>query len=254
MSRRPFNVRSITCGVIVLMMAASTTLAARQDDKEKTARKPNTLTQRDTKQGFRLLFDGTSLEHFKGVSKDAVPEGAWLVQKGQIMSTPRDSRPEGVGGSIVTKKQYSDFTFRLDYKLDPSFEGNVNSGIKYFAYPGTELGLEYQLYDHDAKVSNLHALADLYDLLPAKERPAKPRGKWNRVKIVAKGNAVQHWLNNTKVLEFERGSEAFRAAVAKSKFKNRDKFGEAKQGCILLQDHGGGIAFRNIKIKITAPR
>jgi hypothetical protein len=254
MSTKPFSVRSITFLFIVLMVASNTTIAAKQGEKPRQSRKPNTLTERDTKQGFTLLFDGTSLDQFKGVSKDAVPEGCWVVQKGQIISTPRNSRPEGAGGSIVTRTQYSDFTFRLDYKLDPAFEGHVNSGIKYFAYPGTELGLEYQLYDHDAEVSGPHALADLYDLLPAKERPAKPRGKWNRVKIVAKGNSVQHWLNNTKVLEFERGSEPFRAAVAKSKFKDRDKFGEAKQGYILLQDHGGGIAFRNIKIKVTAAR
>jgi hypothetical protein len=251
MGTKRFNVRISTCLLVVLMVISSTTMAAKQDKKTKQTRKPNTLTERDTKQGFTLLFDGASLAHFKGASKDTVPEGCWLAKKGQIISTPRDSRPEGAGGSIVTRKQYSNFTFRFDYKLDPAFKGNVNSGIKYFAYPGTELGLEYQLYDHDAEVSDLHALADLYDLLPAKERSAKPRGKWNRAKIVAKGNTVQHWLNNKKVLEFERGSETFRAAVAKSKFKNRGRFGEAEQGHILLQDHGGGIAFRNLKIKTT---
>jgi hypothetical protein len=64
---------------------------------------------------------------------------------------------------------------------------------------------------------------------------------------------VQHWLNNKKVLEFQRGSEQFRAAVAKSKFKNRERFGEAGQGHILLQDHGGGIAFRNLRIRVPRP-
>ncbi len=140
---------------------------------------------------------------------------------------------------------------RCSNKLDPNFKGgHVNSGVKYFAYPKTELGLEYQIYDADAKVRSTGALADLYDILAAKERPAKPRGQWNTVRIVAKGNHVEHWISGKKVLEFERGSEKFRAAVAKSKFKNRDKFGEAKQGYILLQDHGGGIAFRNIRIKV----
>ncbi len=249
MSRERVNVRTMAILFALVIIASNVTIAAQRIKKARQVRKPNTLTQREVKQGFRLLFDGRSLEHFKGVSKDAVPEGCWLVQDGQVVCTPRTGRPKGAGGSIVTKTQYADFDFRFQYKLDPDFEGNVNSGIKYFAYPGTELGLEYQLYDHDKEIKGAHALADLYDLLPARERPAKPRGQWNRVKIVAKGNQVQHWLNNKKVLEFERGSEVFRAAVAKSKFKNRDKFGEAKEGHILLQDHGGGIAFRNIRIK-----
>lgn len=241
---------SRTLPLLILLAVAAGPAMAAQTAKRTTQRpKPNSLTPREAKSGFKLLFDGTSLEHFKGAGQDAVPEGCWIVKRGQIISPAKKDRPGNKGGSIVTKKQFASFDFRFQYKMDEDFEGNVNSGIKYFAYPGTELGLEYQLYDHDAEVSKLHALADLYDLLPATERPARPRGKWNRVRIVARGTTVQHWLNNKKVLEFERGSEAFRAAVAKSKFKNRDKFGEAPQGHILLQDHGGGIAFRNLRIK-----
>lgn len=253
MMKKRFNVQAAIFFAI-LMITSTATIGAEKAKRGAQRAKPNTLTKRQAEQGFKLLFDGKSLEHFKAVNKDVIPEGGWVVKKGQIICTPRDGRPEGVGGSIVTKEQYSDFDLRFQYKLDPEFKGNVNSGIKYFAYPGTELGLEFQLYDHDAEVSKRHALADLYDLLPATERPAKPRGQWNRVKIVAQGNTVQHWLNNKKVLEFERGSVAFRTAVANSKFKDRDKFGEAEQGHILLQDHGGGIAFRSIKIKATAPR
>jgi len=254
MSKARSHIRTITCFLAALMIFSGIAMAAKKTKKTRQPRKPNTLTQKETAQGFKLLFDGTSLEHFKGVSKDTIPQGAWLVEDDQIICAPPDSRAKGAKGSIVTRDQYSNFDLRFQYKLDPDFKGNVNSGIKYFAYPGTELGLEYQLYDHDAQVSGPHALADLYDLLPAKEISAKPRGQWNRVKIVAQGNTVQHWLNNKKVLGFERGSETFRAAVAKSKFKNQDKFGEATQGHILLQDHGGGIAFRNIKIKVTDPR
>ena len=220
---------------------------------KKTSQTENSdaLSQTVANQTFKLLFDGLSLENFKGARSDEIPAGSWLVQDGQLICTPRQSRPEGARGSIVTKEQYADFDLRFEYKLDTDFKGNVNSGIKYFAYPGTELGLEYQLYDHDKEVKGSHAVADLYDLLPAKAGHAKPRGQWNKVRIVAHGKQVEHWLNDEKVLDFERGSEQFRAAVAQSKFKNRDRFGEAERGHILLQDHGGGIAFRNIMIKVS---
>ena len=217
----------------------------------KPKQKPNTLTKQQIRQGWKLLFDGKTLNGFKGVTDDKVLNTCWKVEKGQIVCTDRDTRPDKLSGSIVTKDQYSSFTFRLDYKLDPAFKrGHVNSGIKYFAYPKTELGLEYQIYDADAEVRSKGALADLYDILPASGRLAKPRGQWNTVRIVSRGNHVEHFINGKKVLEFERGSEQFRAAVAQSKFKDRDKFGEAKQGYILLQDHGGGIAFRNIRIRV----
>ena len=251
MSKNRFNVHTVAVFFGVLIIASSGTVAAEKTKKTRQAAKPNTLRAREAKQGFKLLFDGKSLDKFRAANKDTPPAACWIVKDGQIVCTPRDSRPEGASGSIVTKEQYANFDLRFQYKLDTKFQGNVNSGVKYFAYPNTELGLEYQLYDHDAELKGPHALADLYDLLPAQERPAKPRGRWNRVRIVARGNSVQHWLNNKKVLEFERGSEQYRAAVAKSKFKNRDRFGEAKQGHILLQDHGGGIAFRNIKIKVS---
>lgn len=216
------------------------------------APKANTLTKKQVRQGWKLLFDGKTLDGFKGATEDKILDAAWKVVEGQIVSTDRDKRPDKVGGSIVTKDQYSSFDFRLDYKLDPDFKkGHVNSGIKYFAYPKTELGLEYQLFDADADVKGTGALAALYDILPVKDKPdARPRGQWNSVRIVARDNHVEHWLNGKKVLEFERGSKDFRAAVARSKFKNRDKFGEAKEGYILLQDHGGGIAFRNIRIRV----
>ena len=109
-------------GVIAVFLATLMTISvaegAAQNAKEKRqSALPNKLSQEEAKQGFTLLFDGKSLDNFKGAEKDEIPEGCWLVKDGQIICTPRASRHEGARGSIVTRKQYSNFDFRLEYKM-----------------------------------------------------------------------------------------------------------------------------------------
>ena len=94
----------------------------------------------------------------------------------------------------------------------------------------------------------------LYDLIPpAAEKPARPIGAWNTARIVARGTHVEHWLNGTRVLEYERGTDAFRALVQQSKYKNLPQFGEWRDGHVLLQEHGSEVSFRNVLIRRLPP-
>ncbi|MFC4220649.1 3-keto-disaccharide hydrolase [Flagellimonas marina] len=219
----------------------------------------NQLTINEVNTGWELLWDGKTTEGWRGARLDDFPDKGWVIEDGVLTVLSTGGEESAAGGDIVTTEQYGDFELKVDFRLT---EG-ANSGIKYYVNtdlnkgPGSSIGLEYQILDDavhpDAKLGNhegSRTLASLYDLIKADpNKPANPIGEWNTAHIVSKDNHVEHWLNGMKVLEYERGSDAYKKLVSESKNKVWPNFGEAATGPILLQDHGDRVSFKNIKIK-----
>lgn len=221
---------------------------------------PNALTDYEKKSGWRLLFDGATPKGWIGAHQKTFPDHGWKIDTGVLTVLAGTGEMSTNGGDIVTTGQYKAFDLSFDFRLSPG----ANSGVKYFVTLKEEhtgnagIGLEYQLLDDslhpDAKLGRNgdRTLASLYDLIPANKqrRFLRPIGEWNTGRIIVyPDNHVEHYLNGIKVLEYERGSEAFRALVAMSKYKIYPNFGEATEGHILLQDHGNQVSFRSIKIR-----
>jgi len=194
---------------------------------------------------WRILFDGKSLDAWRGYKSESVPAGWKIVNDTLSKDTPV--------ADIVSKDQFGDFELELEWKIGE--EGN--SGI---FYRGTEeynriywSAPEYQLLD-DIKASDnktrLTCAGAAYALYPSAEGHLKVVGEWNRTRIVARGAHVEHWLNGTKLVEYELWSPDWEAKVKASKFAVYPNFGRAKKGHIALQgDHAGTLAFRNIRIR-----
>lgn len=220
---------------------------------------PNTLTDFEKQNGWKLLFNGTSSAGWKGAYKDAFPATGWSIKDGLISVEPSSGHESTNGGDIVTLDQFSAFDLSFDFKVAPG----GNSGLKYFVTlsennKGSAIGLEYQVLDDklhpDAKAGRdgNRTMASLYDLIKAdkQDRFVHPPGQWNTGRVVVyPNNHVEHYLNGIKVLEYDRGSPAFRELVAMSKYKVWPNFGEAAKGRILLQDHGNAASFRSLKIR-----
>ena len=220
---------------------------------------PNDLSPYEKKNGWRLLFNGSNSDGWTGAYKNTFPDKGWKIENGLLSVLPSTGAESTNGGDIVTTEQFSAFDLSFDFMFSPG----ANSGVKYFVTlskgnTGSAIGLEYQVLDDklhpDAKLGRdgNRTLASLYDLIPAQkqERFVNPPGQWNRGRVVVyPDNRVEHYLNGIKVLEYVRGSQAYRDLVAISKYKVWPNFGEAPAGRILLQDHGNAVSFRSIKIR-----
>ena len=214
---------------------------------------PNNLSEAEKEQGFELLFDGKSVDQWKVAATGEPVKKGWEIINNELVANPANGTKGG--GGILTKKEYSSFELKFDFKLT---EG-ANNGIKYgIGNNGKEIGLEYQILDDekhpDAKqgVVGNRKLASLYDLIPSETEPrfVNKVGEWNQGRIVVfPDNTVQHWLNGRKVVEYKRGSAIYKALVARSKYAEFKDFGMAPKGPILLTDHQDEVFFRSIKIK-----
>lgn len=228
-------------------------------EQKKENEQDNQLSQDETDNGWKLLFDGKTSNGWRSARSEKFPEKGWAIENGVLSVLSSQGKESANGGDIISTEKYSAFDLTFSFKLD----SGGNSGLKYFVTlqektDGSAIGLEYQLLDDslhpDAKqgIAGNRTLASLYDLIKAEKqaRFINPPGQWNSGRVVVyPDNRVEHYLNGVKVLEYVRGSEEYRKLVANSKYKIWPNFGEAKEGHILLQDHGDAVSFKNIKIK-----
>ena len=197
------------------------------------------------------LFDGKTLKGWRGYRQTDPSGTRWLVENGTLTvpaATGEDTRGKL---DLITVDTFDQFELAFEWRVAPG----ANSGVKYFILEDRDaaIGHEYQIIDDDrhadAKVGPHRQTAAFYDVLPPANRTLKPVGEFNESRIIVSGRRVEHWLNGTRVLQYELASPALQQAIDKSKFKGIERFGKPQNGHILLQDHGDRVWYRNIRIR-----
>ena len=207
----------------------------------------NMLSESEKKEGWKLLFDGKTMDGWRAYK--GREQNGWKADKGELISIK-----EGVTkrSDIVTNEQYESFELKIDWKV----EKGANSGIIYHSLEthdaSYETGPEYQVIDDEGYIDKLEdwqkSGAD-YAMHPPSKITAKPVGQFNHTRIVVKGAHVEHWLNGVKVVGYEAWTPEWEKLRKEGKWKDYPDYGISKTGHIVLQDHGGGVSFKNIKIR-----
>lgn len=236
--------------LLSLLMVVSLSFAKKGGD--------NTLSKKEKKEGWVLLFDGKTTDEWRGYNKDGFPKG-WVIEDSAIKCNGSGRGEAGAkdGGDIITKQQYQNFELTLEWKIS---EGG-NSGIFILGQevegePIYMSSPEMQVLDNekhpDAKLgkNGNRQSGSLYDLIPATPQNAKPVGKWNKVVITVYKGTVIFNQNGENVAEFHLWTDEWKNMVKDSKFKDWPNFLDpATKGYIGLQDHGDDVWYKNIKIK-----
>ena len=205
---------------------------------------PPSLSDAEKQAGWKLLFDGVSTQGWRGLGTGGFPTQAWEVKDGCLHCLGGSSTVD-----LITADKHENFELTFEWMI-PKLNGN--SGVKYRVQEtkgkSAAFGCEYQcMYDPDA--TGKDATGSLYDVLPPVGKKLQPMGDFNQSRIIVQGNHVEHWLNGVKVLEFEFWNDAFKEAVAKSKFKTSATWAKDPKGYVALQDHHDEVFFRNIKLR-----
>jgi Domain of Unknown Function (DUF1080) len=210
----------------------------------------NTLSSEESAAGWKLLFDGNSLNGWRTYQNKK--SDSWSVQDGVLHCKGSETDKSDLRSDLITNDQFENFELSLDWKIAPK----GNSGLMYMVTEGSKAaymtGPEYQLIDDigfPEKLEDWQKTGANYAMEAAPEATPNAVGSWNNTRVIVNRGHVEHWLNGKKVVEYELWSDKWKADKAKGKWKDTPEYGMSKKGHIALQDHGSEAWFKNIKIK-----
>jgi hypothetical protein len=249
----------------------------------------NQLTPEEKAAGWKLLFDGRTLEAFRDPRAMTPAGDSWTVADGCIQATKRPRIRE----DLVTRESFGDFELAWEWKVEP----RGNSGVKYriqdfillvdsrrpkgvrfeqqvheaskerFARKDIQaadrteeyvVGFEYQMIDDqwhpDAKNGDTHTSGALYDMIAPSQLAARPAGEWNQSRLVVRGDRVEHWLNGVQVVKGTLADPAIAARIARRwsvapVVERALSLRERPRTPISLQNHNDVAWFRNLKVR-----
>lgn len=188
------------------------------------------------------LFDGGNVnEHWKRESGPG--EIGWAVE-GDTMTIVK-----GGGGSIVTKKNYSDFKMHLEFRT-PQMPANVTGQARANSGVYIQKRYELQILDSYGQEPKKNECASIYTRKAPDKNVCSMPERWQSYDIIF--HAAQYGgdtkVKNARITVWHNGE------LVHNDYEIPDKTGAGQKegpepGPIKLQDHGNAVSFRNIWIE-----
>ena len=192
------------------------------------------------------LFDGKTLDGWvaEGASTYTL-EGktlpVWTASDGTILCSGK-----GFGFLRYDRKEFADFTYHVEFRMAPKC--NSGLGVRTTVFDPKQSratrpsfhSYEIQLIDDAGKAPDVHSSGSLYRYVAPSESALNPAGEWNTIEVTCDGPRIKVVLNGKSVVDVDQTS------IPAIKDKPR-------KGYVCLQNHGGTIAFRNIKVVEIGP-
>jgi len=248
------NLLKIFLGIMTFVLVCSAKSSTRDPmalyaEIDKNAQ-PNTVTVKEKKNGWQLLFDGKTTQGWHGYNMKVFPD-CWKIDNGTFTMNSTGSHEDQ---DIITNEIYRNFALSVDYKLTKA----ANSGVIFqvaedpkYKFP-YETGPEFQVIDHENwpdKLQDWQMNGANYAMYPPMAKPYKPIGEWNHLFLVVDGNFVTQILNDVVVVKYEKNSEEWKKLRNSGKWADYPDWGKFDEGYISLQNHGTKVWYRNIKLK-----
>jgi hypothetical protein len=204
----------------------------------------NTLTEKERKEGWVLLFDGKT-------------HAGWMNSDHTAPRTPVEDgaiNPHRAGHyMMVYTQKWENFILAADFKISP----HCNSGI--FVHtssltpkPGRDVGFNgIEIAIDDTQTAGFVDTGAIYDLSKPTRNAMRPVGEWNHIEVTCRDARIEVVLNGEKVnsadlSKFVQPNQRPDGSRHKFDVVYRD---HPRLGFIGLQDHGSPCWYKNIKLK-----
>ena len=211
---------------------------------------PNTLTKKEKKQGWELLFDGKTFKTWNGYNVENAPD-CWIIENGMMKMTTKGGQESQ---DVIIGKTYKKFELKFEFVLTKGANSGVLFQVKEdpkYKFP-YQTGPEYQIIYNENwpdKLEDWQIYGANYAMYPPKVKSYRPVGEWNQAALIVIENEVTQYLNGNEVVKCTKYSDECKKLWNSGKWADFPDYGKFDESHISFQNHGTNVSYRNIKLK-----